>query len=135
MAAVRQIITERANNRCEYCLSPAKFLPFTFNLEHIQPRVKGGQTTLDNLALACPGCNSFKHAKTDGIDPVTHNKSRLFNPRIDQWEEHFAWSADATKMIGLTPIGRTTVSALKMNRIQMVNFRRTLILYGVHPPT
>jgi hypothetical protein len=45
----------------------------------------------------------------------------LFHPNQQEWAEHFAWNDDATEIMGLTPIGRATIAALKMNRPQIVN--------------
>jgi len=46
---------------------------------------------------------------------------------------HFAWSEDATRIIGLTPTGRATVEALQINRPQMVHLRRLWLRMGKHP--
>jgi hypothetical protein len=32
----------------------------TFHIEHVIPRVRGGTSELENLALACPSCNLHK---------------------------------------------------------------------------
>ena len=50
-----------------------------------------------------------------GIDPVDGNEVRLFHPRKDNWQNHFAWSDDSSQIIGLTAIGRATINTLKMN--------------------
>ncbi len=47
---------------------------------------------------------------------------------------HFAWSADFSLIIGLTPTGRATVEALQLNREGVVNLRRALYALGEHPP-
>lgn len=59
---------------------------------------------------------------------------RLFNPRLQNWEEHFAWSQNFTHIVGLTPTGWATVTALKLNRQKLVNLRGALYLCGEHPP-
>jgi hypothetical protein len=48
--------------------------------------------------------------------------------------KHFAWSVHSTMIIGLTPTGRATVEALRMNRKGVVNLRRVLFAMGEHPP-
>jgi hypothetical protein len=111
-----------------------KFATQSFSIEHILPRYKGGETTFDNLALSCQGCNNHKHTKTQGIDPVTEQVAPLFHPRQQSWREHFAWSADYTLIIGLTPTGRATVKELQLNRVGLVNLRRVLFALGEHPP-
>ena len=57
-AEQKQAVLERARGCCEYCKSQARFATQSFSIEHIIPRQLGGETTLDNLALACQGCNN-----------------------------------------------------------------------------
>jgi len=95
-----------------------------FSVEHIIPRQAGGETTLDNLALACQGCNGHKYVKTEGVGPVSGELVPLFHPRRQLWREHFAWNADFTLIIGLTPTGRATVEVLQLNREGLINLRR-----------
>ncbi|HEV7509390.1 MAG TPA: hypothetical protein VGS07_31225 [Thermoanaerobaculia bacterium] len=70
----------------------------------------------------------------EGEDPVTGEKVSLFHPRQDHWADHFAWNADCTLMVGVTPTGRTTIEKLQLNRIGVVNLRRILLDSGLHPP-
>jgi hypothetical protein len=103
-------------------------------IEHIRPKVRGGKTSLRNLAYACSGCNGHKHAKVKARDPVTEKQVWLFNPRRHVWEQHFAWNEDYTHIIGLTDIGRATVEALQLNRLKLINLRRVLHAVKLHPP-
>jgi 5-methylcytosine-specific restriction endonuclease McrA len=50
----------RAGHRCEYCHLPTRGQAGTFPIDHVTPRSLAGPTTLDNLALACPGRNGHK---------------------------------------------------------------------------
>jgi hypothetical protein len=133
-AETRRQVFERARWLCEYCRSPEGIGTVSFQVEHIFPDGRGGSSELDNLACSCPGCNSHKAVKTRGIDPETQAQATLFNPRTQRWLEHFAWSEDYQEITGLTPMGRATVSALKMNRPGLQNLRRVLHQDGVHPP-
>lgn len=132
--AMRQIVSARAQNYCEYCRSSDEFATESFTVEHIKPRQAGGETTLENLAWSCFGCNSHKHTKTQGIDPITGQQEPIFNPRQQFWHEHFSWSSDFSEVIGKTPCGRATVKALRLNRAGVVNLRRLLFMAGLHPP-
>jgi hypothetical protein len=67
------------------------------------------------FVLACPLCNRYKSDKTTAIDPKTHQTVPLFNPRTQAWAEHFCWSVDGLRIIGLTPVGRATVTALHLS--------------------
>ena len=53
-------VMERAKGCCEYCRSQVRFAMQPFSVEHIVPRSRGGKTELENLALACQGCNNHK---------------------------------------------------------------------------
>jgi hypothetical protein len=133
-ARQRRHIIERAQGCCEYCLCQAAFATQSLSVEHILPIHLGGDNSFENLALACQGCNSHKHTKQQGIDPVDGAPVPLFHPRRQQWQEHFCWSEDYTLIIGISPVGRATVEALKMNRPGLINLRRVLYALGEHPP-
>ena len=66
---LRDAVVRRARNRCEYCQLPAHLQVGGFEVDHILPRSRGGQTDLANVALACPHCNARKWAYIDGEDP------------------------------------------------------------------
>jgi hypothetical protein len=58
----------------------------------------------------------------------------LFNPRRQVWREHFAWTTEGDRIIGLTTIGRATVIALDLNRPSLVKARQVWVAAGWHPP-
>lgn len=100
----------------------------TFHIDHVIPRAHGGQTELDNLALACVSCLR-KGARHEVPDPETGKLVRLFNPRRNRWEEHFRWT-QAVILVGLTEIGRATVEALALNRPLILAIRRAEMAFG-----
>jgi hypothetical protein len=132
-APLRHTVERRAKGRCEYCQSPAKYATQRFALEHIIPRSQGGGTSLENLALACQGCNNHKYNKIKSGDPVTNQLVDLFHPRIQRWRDHFTWDERFERIIGLTATGRATVEALQLNRLELINLRRLLYAAGEHP--
>lgn len=132
--SLRELVRLRAGDRCEYCQTPTWLTGLEHEIDHIIPRAHEGQTTADNLCLACTSCNGYKHAKTRGADPETGEEALLFHPRQQQWHEHFAWSADGTRIIGLTPCGRVTVEALHINHSLVVAARALWVQIGHHPP-
>ncbi|MDQ2996912.1 MAG: HNH endonuclease [Chloroflexota bacterium] len=133
-AELRQHVTERANGSCEYCRSQARYATQPFSVEHMTPRAKGGSTTLENLALACQGCNNHKYDEVEALDPVSGERVPLYHPRHDGWNTHFTWSDDFTLIIGLTPTGRATIATLFLNRDGVVHLRWLLYTIGEHPP-
>ena len=134
-AELRQQVTERAEGSCEYCRSQAaRYAKQPCSVEHIIPRANGGLSMLENLALACEGCNNHKYDKVEAPDPVSGEIVPPYHPRRDRWDVHCAWSDDFTLIVGLTPIGRATVTTLFLNREGVVNLRRLLCAIGAHPP-
>jgi hypothetical protein len=133
-AQQRQRVIQRAQGCCEYCRCQVDFATQSFSVEHIIPLTHEGASSLDNLALACQGCNGHKYTKRTVEDPIDGAVVPLFHPREQKWHDHFRWSDDFTLIIGLTPTGRATVAALKMNRLGVVNLRRVLFALGEHPP-
>lgn len=128
-------LKERASFRCEYCQCWSDYSPQSFVFEHIVPVVKGGKTELDNICYACGGCNGHKYTKTEGVDPLNNEVVPLYNPRTQNWHDHFRWSDDYLHLIGLTPVGRATIGTLKMNRQGVINLRTLFLLIGKHPPS
>jgi hypothetical protein len=124
---LRQIVTQRALEQCEYCLYPEKIHSGVLHLDHIIPPQYGGKHTAENRALACSNCNLKKSDKINGVDPVTRQTVRLFHPRQDGWKEHFVLHRQTGAIEGLTEIGRATAHELGMNAPTQVNMRLALI--------
>lgn len=137
---IRQRIRQRANYLCEYCHSSEEASTSLFTLDHLMPQSLGGTDEENNLALACHRCNGRRYNFIDGTDPKTQAIVPLFDPRKNRWSEHFTWSADGQKILGLTSIGRATVDRLDMNDERhddgsIQRARRLWIRGGWHPPT
>lgn len=131
---IRQRVRARANHRCEYCLSHQDFTMGRLQIDHIHPVSKGGANSEDNLCLACELCNQYKWAKTEEIDLITGESIPLYNPRQQSWSEHFAWSEDSSEVLGISPCGRATIIALKLNNSLAVAVRKNWVKVGWHPP-
>ena len=105
-AATRNLVRQRAKNRCEY----------------------GGSDEAGNLALACHRCNLRKGPNVTGIDPDTEEIVVLFHPRRDEWSRHFRFSGPYIE--GMTPTGRATVRLLRLNDARRLELRAELIARG-----
>jgi hypothetical protein len=103
-------------------------------VEHIVPESRGGLTVEANLWLACKLCNDHKGDCIDGPHPLTDEVTSLFNPCTQRWSEHFTWTSEGDRVIGLTPVGQATVMAVKLNRSVLVEARRIWVAVGLHPP-
>ena len=127
-------LKRQAGNRCGYCLTSTLITGQPLTVEHIIPVARGGLSSEQNLWLSCRRCNEYKGTQLDATDIDTGEQVPLFNPRQQSWREHFAWSGDGMRIIGLTPCGRVTVLALKLNNDDIVSARRLWVSVGWHPP-
>jgi 5-methylcytosine-specific restriction endonuclease McrA len=128
---LRQAVVDRAQNRCEYCRISQLAQEATFHIDHITPQSAGGDTALENLALACVTCSLRKAAQESVADPDTGALVPIFHPRRDQWSNHFILTG--VKIVGLTPTGRGTIEALQMNRRHALDVRTEEHLRGRFP--
>lgn len=137
--ATRNLVRSRAGFLCEYCHSAEESSSTLFTIDHILPRSIGGSDELENLALACHRCNNNRYNFISGTDPETEQEVTLFNPRQQQWLDHFIWSADGLEIMGITPTGRGTCDRLDLNdryhnERAIIKARRLWIRAGWHPP-
>ena len=132
--ALREKVAAQARHRCGYCLTSEAIVGTPMEIDHIIPQSLGGLTEEDNLWLACSLCNDHKGDRIAALDPLTDEIVRLFDPRHQVWQEHFAWTAEGDRINGLTPIGRATIVALSLNRPSLVKARQAWVAVGWHPP-
>jgi HNH endonuclease len=125
-------VADRAAHRCEYCHAPEIAFNFPFDVEHFIPKSRQGRDDDENLALSCRSCNLHKANRVSGIDRDHQVETRLFNPRIDQWHEHFQ-PTPTGKIVGKTAIARVTVESLRMNAPAQIRARRLWIQWGLFP--
>lgn len=126
---LRVSVRRRARGRCEYCRTPFRFDFVPAEIDHIISQQHSGRTISANLAVACAHCNSHKGPNIAGIDPSTGLLVRLFNPRTDQWDEHFHWIGPVLN--GRTPEGRATIHVLAINDMIKMAARAALMDEGV----
>jgi hypothetical protein len=126
-------VAERAGHRCEYCRAPETIFNLVFEVEHLVPTSRGGSDDLANLALACRACNLHKADQVDGRDEETGSVFRLFDPRAQRWEEHFAVDAATGAIRGSTAVGRVTVACLQMNRPPQLAARLQWMRLAIFP--
>lgn len=131
-AALRELVIERAGNRCEYCGLSQEGQAATFHIDHVIPLAAEGPTAPANLALACVSCSLRKAARQVATDPEGGQEAPIYNPRTQLWSDHFRW--DGVRVRGVTAVGRATVTALDMNRAIILAIRAEEELFGRHPP-
>ena len=123
--ALRRLVEERANLKCEYCRLPAQVTFFPHEIDHVIAEKHKGATSEENLALTCWRCNRHKGTDLGSFDPQTREFCFLFNPRTQQWHEHFRFAG--AEIVGMTPEGRMTVELLQINSNDQLVERQRLL--------
>ena len=126
------LVSQRAIGRCEYCGLSQEGQEATFHIDHIIPVAAGGQTIVENLALACVSCSLRKAARQTATDPQTGEEVTLYHPRRERRPEHFRW--ENVRVVDQMATGRATVVALDMNRPLILAIRQEEEKLGCHPP-
>ncbi len=132
---LRNQLDEDAGGLCGYCQTNQQNSGFRLQVEHLIPTAKGGLTVRENLWLACSSCNLRKSDREMVLDPESGVLVEFFNPRLQQWKDHFEWDDSGTVVVGLTEVGRATVKALEMNDTLLVEARKLWVRFGGHPPS
>lgn len=131
---LRELVITRANKCCEYCRIRQDDQFFKFEIDHIIAEKHQGATMQENLCLACPDCNAFKGSDISSIDwEYTESLTALFNPRTEQWHEHFSLDTLTGVIVPLSPVGRVTIFLLKINLNDRVADRLLLMDAGRYP--
>ena len=128
---LRRLVAQRANGRCEYCLILASDRLSGCHVDHIISLKHGGETTSENLAYACMFCNLNKGTDLGSIIWRTGELIRFFNPRRDQWKEHFHF--DNAIIQTLTDIGEVTARIFQFNDPERILERQILMKANRYP--
>lgn len=123
---LRRTVEVRSAGNCENCRIHNDHAILPHEPDHVIALKHGGATVADNLAFSCFLCNRFKGSDIASIDPRTGAVVRLFNPRQDEWSEHFRCNSDG-QIVPLTDVGRATARLLRFNLSESVRTRRELI--------
>ena len=125
-AALRRLVAERAQYRCEYCGIHEADTAFGCQVDHIIAEKHRGRTDEANLAYACGFCNQNKGSDIASIlSPDAPEIIRFFHPRRDLWEDHFYLNDDFV-IEGISDIGRVTAEIFGFNQPDRVAERRLL---------
>jgi hypothetical protein len=129
--SLRQLVRQRAQGRCEYCLFPEAYSLRPHEIDHIIPEKHGGPTVETNLCLCCGFCNRYKGSDLAAVDPETDEVVTLFHPRRDAWNDHF--QLDGAEIKAITPKGRVMIRLLRLNNPDRVDNRALLIAMNQYP--
>ncbi len=90
---LRARVIQRDGYQCRYCGNQAG----AFHLDHVYPVARGGETSYENLVMACAPCNTAKQARV-GIWP---KPPEYFKPKPNLAVRH-AWIHAITLGIAMT---------------------------------
>lgn len=109
----RQYLLEKWGHKCAYC--GAKNVPL--QMEHLNPKSRGGSDRIPNLAVACEKCNQKKGNKTAAEFGFPHLEAQARKPLKDAAAVNSTrWAIyNALKATGL-PIEMSTGGCTKFNR-------------------
>jgi HNH endonuclease len=130
--SLRQRVSTRAENLCEYCLIDIADTFFGGEVDHIVSVKHGGTAEVDNLAYTCQPCNRNKGSDLGSIYWPLGQLVRFFNPRADHWADHFV--LHGAFIHPLTAIGEVTARILDFNSEERLQERHGLIEAGRYPP-
>ena len=122
--SVRLLVAQRADFRCEYCLLREEDSFLSFEIDHIVSVKHGDGNEPENLAYACPHCNTNKGSDLVTVVDSYDDLVRLYNPRTQVWNHHFR--ALDGEIIAETRIGQATINLLRMNQPDRLIIRRLL---------
>lgn len=101
----RQVIQE-SNHRCEYCKTPSRVIGMPLVIEHILPKVLGGQDDHENLAASCYGIRSIVFTP-DGSQVI----SGSFDQSVKLWDVE---TGECLRSIrSATSLGRMNITGVK----------------------
>ena len=126
----RKLVAERAGFCCEYCRTHQSDLLLGCQIDHIISLKHGGSNSNQNLAFSCFVCNSFKGSDIGTVHPKSQF-TRFFNPRTDNWQDHFRLLGSL--ILSKTKVGEGTLRILQFNARDRVARREHLILMGRYP--
>ena len=129
---LRRFVIQRAQDCCEYCLLHQDDSPDTHQLDHLIAVRHKGKTNRENLACACTECNRNKGTDFGTIEQNTGQVIFLFNPRQQNWKDHFRF--EGARIVGLTPTGNATIELLHLNDDHRLLEREMLIAADRYPP-
>lgn len=127
----RKEVAKRADYRCEYCRRPEADSFIKFHIDHIISLKHGGITILDNLAFSCSICNGNKGSNVGSVLQNGEVFVRLFNPRKDDWFEHFEVSEGV--IYPKSEVAEATIKVLELNHLNRILERLDLIAAGLFP--
>lgn len=128
--SLRKQVSERALFCCEYCLAFEGHSFIKFQIEHIISIKHGGKTVLSNLAYSCFFCNN---AKGSDLGTIVKNEDfvRFYNPRKDDWKEHFEF--DKHIILPKTNIAEGTIKILGLNSEDRLTERKAFFEAEFYP--
>lgn len=127
----RKLVMARAGYRCEYCRILEYLSSFDYHIDHIIGVQHGGSSSLNNLAYVCSACNWKKGPNISTILHLDGPLIPLFNPRTQDWFEHFEVKKGILE--AKTLIAEATIKLLELNRDNKIEERFEMMIADFYP--
>lgn len=129
-AAIQQAVRERAKHRCEYCHFPASFAELPLHHDHVIAQQHGGETALENLAVAFCHCNRYKGPTCRVLTRLVPSRATLPSASGQMGKPFLmGWAGADWQNINRT----RPIRALRLNRSDAVSVRQLWMEEGVFP--
>jgi 5-methylcytosine-specific restriction endonuclease McrA len=104
----RNEIFERDGYRCVYC--GERFPAEELTIDHVQPRVRGGDRSEGNLVTACRGCNTLKGQRrlSEFLHENTSAREHFFRLATHVWARHVRTLRGELEQMGKRQAGSGT---------------------------
>lgn len=114
----RAALRRRFGFRCGYCWVTETDAGSELTVDHFQPHSQGGSDEPENSIYCCHACNEFKG---DWWQPEAAH--RILHPERDDVARHLVEDENSV-LRPLTETGAFHIGRLRLNRPQLVAFRR-----------
>jgi HNH endonuclease len=119
----REAVRQAYVYRCGYCGVHEEEAGGALEIDHFQPRIRGGGDDLDNLVYCCPTCNRLK-GDFWPPDSSSTTSNRLLHPIQDDLTSHICEGEDG-QLIALSTTGGFHIARLRLNRPPLIALRRS----------
>ena len=119
-ASQRERIRQRYTYSCGYCGVHELDVGATLTVDHHHPIVHGGTNDDENLVYCCHRCNEHKASYWHEVQ-IPH--VRLLHPLEDNLTLHLHEQQNY-RLVGATPEGTFYIQRLRLNRSQLIEYRR-----------
>jgi hypothetical protein len=131
--ATRAFVRERAKSRCEYYRAPEIVTGGPFEVDHIIPQASTGGDEVDNLALCCNSCNTWKADHMFRHRSGNAPEDSAFQPAPGCLGRAFSVRLSKVSAAGQNGERPATIDRLRMNSTYQIEARKYWVEAKLYP--